>query len=98
MFSVVTHSTRRVVNCRSHLGIQGVYAARKACYSDGMKFNEGPLQLYKSYLERKVLKPDNSQLKVVCNLQSLFERLKDYDSQKQSSKSIAQSYVGFIVC
>lgn len=63
-----------------------------------MKFNEGPLQLYKSHLERKVLKPDDSQLKVVCNLQSLFERLKDYDSQKQSSKSIAQSYVGFIVC
>lgn len=88
MFSVVTHSTRRVVTCRSHLGIQGVYAARKACYSDGMKFNEGPLQLYKSHLERKVLKPDDSQLKVVCNLQSLFERLKDYDSQKQSSNQL----------
>jgi len=42
--------------------------------------------LYKSYLEKQLLKPDESQSKVVYQLQGLYERLKDYDPQQKSSK------------
>ncbi|KAJ7387369.1 hypothetical protein OS493_004363 [Desmophyllum pertusum] len=88
MFSAVAHSTKRLVRCRFHLDIRDICAFRKARYSNGIRSDEGPLRLYKSYLEKQVLKPDDSQLKVVCQLQSLFERLKDYDPQLKSNSQL----------
>lgn len=87
MFCAVAQSTKRLVRSRFYLDIQGICAFRRACYSNGIRSNEGPLRLYKSYLEKQVLKPDDSQLKVVYQLQGLYERLKDYDPQQISSKS-----------
>lgn len=40
---------------------------------------QGPLSLYNSYLEKKVLKPDACQLRAVSKLQDLYERVKDYN-------------------
>ena len=97
MFCVVANSTKRLVRCRFPLDIQGICAFRRAYYSNGIRSNEGPVQLYKSFLEKQVLKPDDSQVKVVNQLQSLYERLKDYDPKKISSKSHAVNTVTFSI-
>lgn len=87
MFSAIAQSTKRLACFRFRfVDIQNVYSLRKSCYSNVIKPDEGPLRLYKSYLERQVLKPDDSQLKVVYQLQGLYERLKGYDPQQISSK------------
>lgn len=88
MFSaILARSTKRVVQGRFHWDIhQAICAFRKACYSNVASSSEGPLRLYNSYLQRQVLKPDDCQLRVVYQLQGLYERLKDYDPRQQSSK------------
>ena len=86
MFSAVAQSTKRLVRFRVRfVGIQNVCTQRRA-FSNGVRSDEGPLRLYKSYLEKQLLKPDDSQSKVVYQLQGLYERLKDYDPQQKSSK------------
>lgn len=87
MFSAVAQSTKRLVRFRyGFVDIQNVKTLRRACVSNGVRSDEGPLLLYKSYLEKQLLKPDESQSKVVYQLQGLYERLKDYDPQQKSSK------------
>ena len=87
MFSALAQSTKRLVRFRFRLvNIQNGYTLRRACFSNGIRPDEGPLHLYKSYLEKQLLKPDDSQSKVVYQLQGLYERLKDYDPQQKSSK------------
>lgn len=87
MFSAVAQSTKRLVRFRVRfVDIQNVCTQRRACFSNGVRSDEGPLRLYKSYLEKQLLKPDDSQSKVVYQLQGLYERLKDYDPQQKSSK------------
>jgi len=86
MFSAVAQSTKRLARFRyGFVDSQNVKALR-ACFSNGVRPDEGPLRLYKSYLETQLLKPDDSQSKVVYQLQGLYERLKDYDPQQKSSK------------
>lgn len=88
MFSAVAQTTKRLVRSRFRLvNVQNVYTVTKACYSNGIRHDGGPLRLYKSYLEKQLLKPDDSQFKVVYQLQGLYERLKDYDPQQKTSKS-----------
>ena len=87
MFSAIAHSTKRLVRFRFRFDDnQNVFTLRKLYHSNEIRPDEGPLRLYKSYLERQLLKPDDSQLKVVCQLQCLYERLKDYNPQQISSK------------
>ena len=87
MFSAVSQSTKRLVRFRyGFVDIRNVKTLRRACFSGGVRPDEGPLRLYKSYLEKQLLKPDDSQSKVVYQLQGLYERLKDYDPQQKSSK------------
>ena len=100
MFSAVAQSTKRLVRFRFRfVDVQNVYTLRRACFSNGIRSDEGPLRLYKSYLEKQLLKPDDSQSKVVYQLQALYERLKDYDPKKKSSELHTDLvYVKLIVC
>ena len=87
MFSALAQSTKRLVRFRFRLvDIQNFYALRRACFSNEIRSDEGPLRLYQSYLEKQLLKPDDSQSKVVYQLQGLYERVKDYDPKQKSSK------------
>ena len=87
MFSVIlAQSCKRFVRGTFHWNFQTVCALRKACYSDGISSQEGPLRLYNSYLQKQVLKPDDCQLQVVYKLQGVYERLKNYDPRLQPGK------------
>jgi len=49
--------------------------------------SEGPFGIYKSYLDRNILKPDKRQHQAVVKLQDLYNRVKDYD-YRESNKGI----------
>lgn len=98
MFSAIGHSTKRLARCCFHWRIQTTCAIRKTCYSSATSCDEGPLRLYNSYLQKQVVKPDDCQLKVVYQLQRLYERLKDYDPRLQSSKFIYWTLLIIFAC
>lgn len=46
--------------------------------------SDGPMRLYQSYLEKRVLAPDHSQLQAVSRLQSLYDQLQQCDTLKNT--------------
>lgn len=59
-----------------------------ARYGSHSSLSEGPVGIYKSYLDRNILRPDKRQHQAVVKLQDLYDRVKDYKPKELNQGNI----------